>query len=81
MNRNELEKYLGKQVQIKLFDDRVITGYLRKSGEEAFKNNPNLYLPQKYYFLTKNMQSTVSETVLFRVSHIKSLRTKFFKRL
>lgn len=81
MNRNDLEKNLGKQVQIKLFDDTVITGYLRKTGEEAFKNNPNLYLPKNLYFLTKSMYSQVCETCLFRVSHIKSLRKKFFKRV
>lgn len=81
MNRNELEKHLGQQIQITLFDDTVITGYLRKTGEEAFKHDANLYLPQKYYFLTKNMKSTVCETVLFRVSHIKRIRTKFFKRM
>ena len=51
MKRSDLEQYLGKVVTIKLFDNEVITGELHKTGEEKFKNNPNLYIPQKCYFL------------------------------
>ena len=51
MKRSELEKYLGKVVTIKLFDNDVITGELHKTGEEQFRNDPNLYIPQKCYFL------------------------------
>ena len=68
MKRTELEQYMGKVVTITLFDNDVITGELHKSGEEMFKNDPNLYLPQKRYFLI-NPQSC-----LFRVSHIKRLK-------
>lgn len=64
MKREELEKYLGKKVRITLFDKKVIEGELHKTGEEKFRNNPNLYLPQKYYFLI-NPQSC-----LFRSSHV-----------
>lgn len=68
MKRSELEKYLGKAVTIKLFDNEVITGELHKTGEERFRNNPNLYIPQKWYFLI-NPQS-----VMFRSSHVKGLK-------
>lgn len=67
MKREELEKYLGKKVRITLFDKKVIEGELHKSGEQRFRNDPNLYLPQKYYFLI-NPQS-----VLFRSSHVRKL--------
>ena len=67
MKRSELEKYLGKVVTIKLFDYDVITGELHKTGEEQFRNDLNLYIPQKYYFLI-NFQSC-----LFRSSHVKKL--------
>ena len=68
VKRTELERYLGKVITITLFDNDVIVGELHKSGEERFKNDPNLYLPQKRYFLI-NPQSC-----LFRVSHIKKLK-------
>lgn len=68
MKRSDLEQYLGKVVTIKLFDNEVITGELHKTGEEKFKNNPNLYIPQKYYFLI-NPQSC-----LFKCSHVKKLK-------
>lgn len=70
MKRSDLEQYLGKVVTIKLFDNEVITGELHKTGEEKFKNNPNLYLPQNYYFLI-NPQS-----ILFRSSHVKKLKER-----
>lgn len=68
MKRSDLEQYLGKVVTITLFDNEVITGELHKSGEEIFRNNPNLYLPQKWHFLI-NPQSC-----LFRSSHVKKLK-------
>lgn len=68
MKKEELEKYLKQKVKIKLFDGDVIEGILRKTGEEDFKNNPNLYIPKNYYFLTDGSLNTVS--CLFRVSHV-----------
>lgn len=70
MKRSDLEQYLGKVVTITLFDNEVITGELHKSGEEVFRNDPNLYLPQKQYFLI-NPQSC-----LFRSSHVKKLKER-----
>ena len=67
MKRSDLEQHLGKVVTITLFDNDVIVGELHKTGEEQFKNNPNLYIPQKCYFLI-NPQSC-----LFKSSHVKKL--------
>lgn len=70
MKRSDLEQHLGKAVTITLFDNEVITGELHKTGEEKFRNNPDLYLPQKCYFLT-NPQSC-----LFKCSHVKKLKER-----
>lgn len=68
MKREQLEKQLGKKVEIQLFDGDIIKGYLRKTGENDFKNNPSLYIPKNYYFLTDGGLNCTS--FLFRVSHI-----------
>ena len=64
MKREKLEQYLGKKVKITLFDGEVIKGDLHKTGEEQFKNDPDLYIRQKMYFCI-NPQSC-----LFRSSHV-----------
>ena len=64
MKREELENYIGKTVQITFYDKDVIVGELHKTREEQFINDPNLYLPDKRYFLI-NPQSC-----LFRCSHV-----------
>lgn len=71
MNREQLEKYLKKKVKIKLFDGEEIEGYLRKSGEDDFKNNPNLFIPKNYYFIVDDNLNCIS--CLFKVSHIKKI--------
>lgn len=70
MRREKLEKYLKQKVKIELFDGDVIEGYLRKTGEEDFKNNPNLYISKSksYYFLTDETLNCVS--CIFKLSHI-----------
>ncbi len=74
MTRTELEKYLGKNVKITLFDGDIIKGVLHKTGEEKFKDEPNLYIPRNYYFCTaRGLQKPIA-CLLFRVSHIKSLK-------
>lgn len=70
MKRSDLEQYLGKTVEVTLFDNEVIAGELHKTGEESFRNNPNLYLPNNYYFLV-NPQS-----LLFKCSHVKKLKER-----
>lgn len=72
MTRADLEKHLGEYVKIRLFDDDIIVGYLVKTQDDRFKNQPGLYLPRNRYFLTANRNSLNCETCLFRVSHIKS---------
>ncbi len=73
MNRKQLEENIGRKVKIRLFDGEIIEGYLRKTGEEDFRNNPNLYIPKNLYFLTDGI-SNESRTCLFKVSHIRSLK-------
>lgn len=68
MNRQYLESFLGKRVEIKLFDGDLIKGELHKTREEKYKHDNNLYLPKNYYFL-ENPHST-----LFRSSHVKKIR-------
>ena len=70
MKRIELEKYLGKRVEVELFDGDVLSGILRKTQDELFKDNPNLYLPKNFYFLTETEESKNSAGGLFKVSHI-----------
>lgn len=68
MKKESLEKHLKQKVKIKLFDGDVFEGYLRKTGEEDFKNNPNLYIPKNYYFVTDGTLNCVS--CIFKVSHV-----------
>lgn len=68
MTRKQLEEYLGEKVKVQLNDGDNIEGYLRKTGESDFENNPNLYIPKNRYFLTDGGLNCVS--CLFRVSHI-----------
>ena len=68
MKRSELEKYLGKNVKIKLYNNDVIKGELHKTGEEMYKNVPELYIPRKFYFVTERFPS-----LIFRSSHVKKL--------
>lgn len=72
MKREQLEKYLRKKVKVRLFDDDEIEGYLRKTGEEDFKNIPNLYIPQNYYFMANDESDCIS--YLFRSSHVKKIQ-------
>lgn len=75
MTRYELERYLGKCVTINLLDNTVIEGTLHKTGEKAFKNNPNLSIPVNFYFCTDNNNEVVKNTV-FRVSLIQKISCK-----
>lgn len=68
MKKTELEKYLGCNVEIILFDGDTIKGELHKTREEIFKNDPNLYIPNNYYFLIKPY------SYLFRSSHVKQIK-------
>lgn len=68
MKREQLEQMLGKKVEVTLFNKEKYTGTLRKTRDEAFKDEPNLFIPWKYYFLTNETNQCVS--FLFRTSHV-----------
>lgn len=72
MRRELLEQMLGKKVEVTLVDKMKYTGILRKTRDEAFKNNLNLYLPNKFYFLTD--EANQCNSVLFRTSHVKKCK-------
>ncbi len=70
INREIVEQFLGKKVEIKLFDGEIIVGELHKTGEEKYKGNNNLYLPRKYYFVEVYGETSC----LFRSSHIRRIK-------
>lgn len=71
MTRYELERHLGKYVEIVLFDGTVIEGILHKTGEKAFLSIPNLSIPKLRYFCTCG--DKVVSNCVFRLSHIKKI--------
>lgn len=71
MKRSELEKHLGRQVTVTLFDGDKISGFLYKTGDARFKNYPNLYMSKNWYVLLKNSEDSNSAVdSLFRCSHV-----------
>lgn len=73
MTRAELDQYLDVDVRVWLFDGDIIFGHLRKTRDERYKGDPNLYLPKDYYFLALDLGSHEYVSSLFRVSHVKKL--------
>ena len=71
MTRIELERHLGKYVEIVLFDGTVIEGILHKTGEKAFLSIPNLSIPKLRYFCACG--DKVVSNCVFRLSHIKKI--------
>lgn len=69
MTRKEIEKYLGKKVEIKLFDGTIVKGEFHKTREKEYENDPNLYIPKNYYFVDKPHNN-----LIFRSSHIRKIR-------
>ena len=76
MKRETLETYLGKNVTINVLGT-AYTGHLQRTRNEKFKDDPNLYLPQNCYFLTKEKDGTDTATPLFRASHVKGIRNAY----
>lgn len=72
MTRDKLEKYLGNDVEVILFDGTVIEGILHKTGEKAFENDPNLSVPVNFYFCI-DVNNKVVKNTAFRVSHIRRI--------
>lgn len=60
INKKIVESYLGKKVEIKLFDGTVLIGYLQKPINLMFNN--------KWYH-TINPDSNI----MFRSSHVRSI--------
>lgn len=76
MKREDLEKYLGKMAEITIFDDSVYKGCLRKTQDEMFKNDANLYIPKNLYFVTESKESKICTSCLFKTSHV--IKIKFY---
>ena len=72
MKSDKLEPMLGKKVEVILFDDTTYTGILRKTRDKMFRNNPSLFYPWKYYFLTDETNQCIS--CLFRISHVQKCK-------
>ena len=68
MKREKLEQMLGKKVEVTLVDKVKYTGILRKTRDEAFRDNPNLFYQLRYYFLTD--EANQCNSTLFRVSYV-----------
>nr|WP_308742086.1 hypothetical protein [uncultured Anaerocolumna sp.] len=71
MKRTDFEKYIGEFVEVELFDGEIIRGCLRKSQDEMFRNDANLYLPKNFYFVTESKNSKTCISCLFKSSHVK----------
>ena len=72
MNRKALEENLGRRIKVRLFDGAEYEGYLRKSGDERYRTDPNPYFPTNCSSLPDDYG--VCKTCLFRVSHIQNYK-------
>lgn len=68
MKREQLDNHLKERIQVQLFDGTSYTGYLRKTGDKDFENNPNLYIPRNCYVLVNDKLECVS--CVFKASHV-----------
>lgn len=75
MQRGKLERYIGSNVEITLFDGSAIEGILYKTGTKRYQNNPDLYLRKNFYVL-ENVNDTRDYSCIFRCSHVKKLVAK-----
>ena len=65
MNRNQLEKNLGRNVKIRLHDGEFIEGRLRKTGEKDFENNPDDYLDLSDSFDYLDMGDEIEDNLMY----------------
>lgn len=70
MKREKLEQMLNKKVKATILNTELV-GILRKSDDEIFKDNPNLYLSEKFYFLE---DSSGAMSFLFHSSHVQKCK-------
>ncbi len=74
MDKNKIDKYLGKTVEVTIIDGSTLQGELHKTGEEIFKNEPNLYTPRNYYVLVNPQTLQANKHTIFKCSHVQKLR-------
>lgn len=71
MTRKKLEENLGRKMYLRLRGEKeIIKGFLHKSNEEEYNDNPNIHFSPNYYFLTDGDGNCI--TCLFRVSRIQN---------
>lgn len=70
MKREKLEQMLNKKVKATILNTELV-GILRKSDDEMFKDTPNLYLSDKFYFLE---DSSGTPSFLFRSSYVQKCK-------
>jgi len=69
INREIIESYLGKKVEVKLFDNKIVVGELHR--EEDFPNDPNKLKDGGY--LLRPCFTYPYYNFHFRKSHIKKI--------
>lgn len=70
MKRSELEKFLGKEVEISTINYSNFKGVLHKTDEEKYKDVYEISTKNNYYFC----EAENKIYVLFRCSHVKKIR-------
>lgn len=68
MVRNKVDLFLGKKVEIELFDGSIEKGIFYKTGDIKFKNYPSNWLLSNYYFVDTKINRFI------RSSHIKKIK-------
>lgn len=70
MKRSELEKFLGKEVEVSTINYSTFKGVLHKTDEEKYKDKYEISTKKNYYFCEVENK----RYVLFRSSHVKKIR-------
>jgi hypothetical protein len=72
MKRVDLEKYLGKRVNLIFFDDQSISGILCSTSDKRVSKEMERERLKNYYFL---VQENIYEkgNLYFKCSHVKKL--------
>lgn len=69
MKKSKVDEFLGKKVEVTIFDGKTYTGILKKTGtEDLMKVRSELYYLKDRYFVEDN------PLYIFRSSHIKKLK-------
>ena len=72
MKKAELEKYLGKRVNLILFDEDSISGILCSTSDKRLSKEEPWMIPKNSYFLVK--ESIYEKgNIFFKCSHVKKL--------